>query len=84
MSESIEEQRKVEGFGDPQYVCDDVELEIRRAVYMFFQRKRASGELSELRMMQDWAGNTLHLSGRFRPMELASDIADSVITLVRR
>jgi hypothetical protein len=78
MSETIEEQRKVEGFGDPQYTCDPLELEIRRACYAFFQRKVASGELEKLILTQDWAGNTLHLAGSFRPMELASDVAKAV------
>ena len=77
MTETIEEQRKVEGFGDPQYTCSDMELKIRIAVYTFFQNSAAAGIMS-VRMTQDWQGNTLHVTGEFRPMILAQKIAEAL------
>ena len=75
MSESIQEQRKVEGFGDPQYACPETELKIRHAIYLFFQNSAAAGIMS-VRMTQDWQGNTLHVNGEFRPMLLAKRISE--------
>jgi len=77
MTESIEEQRKVEGFGDPQYVCSEQELIIRHAVYTYFQQRVAAGTMRS-RMTQDWEGNTLHVEGHFRPMLLARAIAEAL------
>lgn len=77
-SHSIEEQRKVEGFGDPQYVCDDRELAVRHAVYLFFQGREAAGDLQRHYMTQDWQGNVLHVEGSFRPAELARRIMESL------
>lgn len=74
MTETIEEQRKVEGFGDPQYTCSEDELKVRRCIYLFFQSQKAAGNLNQISMTQDWAGNTLHVVGSFRPMELAAQI----------
>jgi hypothetical protein len=74
MTETIEEQRKVEGFGDPQYTCSDTELTLRRTIYKFFQRMDASGQIYKMKMTQDWQGNTLHIKGSFRPAQLASDL----------
>lgn len=78
MTETIEEQRKVEGFGDPQYTCSDIELKIRIAIYTFLQQRRAAGELTDLHMTQDWSGNTLHITGMIRPMDLARAIASAI------
>jgi hypothetical protein len=78
MSETIEEQRKVEGFGDPQYTCGESELKIRIAIYTFLQQRKAAGELTDLHMTQDWSGNTLHLSGMLRPRDLARAIAEAL------
>jgi hypothetical protein len=74
MTETIEEQRKVEGFGDPQYTCSDTELTLRRTIYKFFQRMDASGQIYKMAMTQDWQGNTLHIEGSFRPAQLAHDL----------
>lgn len=74
------EQRKVEGFGDPQYTCDETELRIRHAIYNFFQAKAASGEIEAIRQTQDWQGNTLHVLGSFRPMELAKKVFEAINT----
>src|SRR3954471_16118229 len=78
MTETIEEQRKVEGFGDPQYVCSEQELIIRTAVYTYFQQRVAAGTMKS-RMTQDWEGNTLHVEGHFRPMLLARAIAEALL-----
>jgi hypothetical protein len=40
---------------DPQYVCDERELAIRHAIYLFFQQMSAAGSI-ELGMEQDWRG----------------------------
>jgi hypothetical protein len=77
VTETIEEQRKVEGFGDPQYVCSVQELAIRTAVYAYFQECVAAGTMKS-RMTQDWEGNTLHVEGHFRPMLLARAIAEAL------
>jgi hypothetical protein len=58
---------------DPQYICDDRELAIRHAIYLFFQQMSAAGSV-EQRMEQDWRGNILHINGAFRPAELAHRI----------
>jgi hypothetical protein len=73
--ETIEEQRKVEGFGDPQYTCSDEELAVRHAIYTFFQNSAAAGIMT-LKMTQDWQGNTLHVNGEFRPMLLAKRVVE--------
>jgi hypothetical protein len=73
MTQSIEEQRKVEGFGDPQYTCSSQELTLRRTIYKFFQQMQAAG-MTKQHMTQDWQGNTLHITGAFRPAQLASDL----------
>jgi hypothetical protein len=78
MTETIEEQRRVEGFGDPQYTCGETELAIRLAIYTFLQQKKAAGELEDLTMSQDWSGNTLHLKGSIRPMDLARAVVEAV------
>lgn len=75
--ETIEEQRKVEGFGDPQYTCPPAELVIRRAIYIFLQQQVAAGAI-KTRLEQDWQGNTLHVEGSFRPMLMARMIAEEV------
>lgn len=73
----IEEERGVEGFGDPQYEKrDELEIEVRIVIYKFFQAQRASNELSELSMTQDWYGNTLHVNGKFRPRDLATQLIE--------
>jgi hypothetical protein len=77
MSETIEEQRKVEGFGDPQYTCSTQELAVRRSVYIFFQQLVAAGAV-QTKMTQDWQGNTLHIQGSFRPADLARMIMENV------
>ena len=71
--ETIEEQRKVEGFGDPQYACSDEELALRHQIYRSLQRLRAEG-LCQLSMEQDWQGNTLTV--KFRPAELARRVME--------
>jgi hypothetical protein len=80
MTESIEEQRKVEGFGDPQYTALDLELNIRVAIYTFLQQQKAAGNLTELKLTQDWEGNTIQLSGKFRPMLMAKWIMEKTQT----
>lgn len=77
--ETIEEQRKVEGFGDPQYTCSELELAIRVVVYTYFQAQRAAGNVTTLTMTQDWSGNTLHVEGSFRPRDLAAEIAKATV-----
>jgi hypothetical protein len=77
MSETIEEQRKVEGFGDPQYTCSAEELAVRRSVYIFFQQLVAAGAV-QTNMTQDWQGNTLHIQGSFRPADLARMIMENI------
>ncbi len=79
--ETIEEQRKVEGFGDPQYTCGETELKIRIAINKYLNRRNAAGELvdlSELYQTQDWSGNTLHLTGVLKPQDLARAIAEEL------
>ena len=68
MTETIEEQRRVEGFGDPQYDCSPEELFLRHAINLWLQGLRNVG-LVQLRQTQDWQGNILHVE--FRPAELA-------------
>jgi len=79
MKATIGDERGVEGFGDPQYdMGDELELLLRIAVYTFFQNRRASEELSELSMTQDWYGNTLHVKGNFKPRQLAKVIIETM------
>jgi hypothetical protein len=81
---SIEEQRRVEGFGDPQYACDDIELAVRRRIYRFFQGQHAAGRMQSITMTQDWSGNTLHITGNFEPKELARQVAQDVRGLLEK
>jgi len=79
MKANISDERGVEGFGDPQYdMGDELELILRIAIYTFFQNRRASEELSELIMTQDWYGNTLHVKGNFKPRQLAKAIIETM------
>lgn len=80
---AIEEQRKVEGFGDPLYECNAIELAIRRRIYMYFQGLYATGAFKEYRLTQDWEGNVLHLNGTIRPKDLAAHIMADIKKIVR-
>jgi hypothetical protein len=80
MTTNIHDERKVEGFGDPQYTCGDRELAIRRTIYIFFQQQSAVNTLRQ-HMTQDWAGNTLTINGSFRPADLAKAIENAIDSL---